>query len=392
MAQLILKPGKQKSLLRFHPWIFSGAVAQIVGSPANGETVEVLDADRKFLAWAAFSSASQIQARVWSWNKDESIDAGFFEKKLKRAIALRPAVTSDGAARLVFAESDGLPGLVVDRYAETVVIQFLSAGAEAWREAITQLIAELTGAKTVYERSDMEARRLEGLPERSGWLWGETLGEAVRFTENGLTFEVDIEHGQKTGFYLDQRANRLRLRQLAHGRDALDCFCYSGGFSANLMAGGAKSLVAVDSSGPALAQARKHFELNRMDPETVDWREADVFRFLREMRDRNRSFDLIVLDPPKFAHTASQVEKASRAYKDINLLALKLLRPGGYLATFSCSGSIDPDLFQKIVAGAAVDAGVEAQIVEHFNQAPDHPVLLFYPEAAYLKGLMLQVP
>lgn len=392
MSQLILKPGKQKSILRYHPWIFSGAVDQVLGEPAPGETIDILDAGRQFLCRAAYSPHSQIRARIWTWDQDEKIDAAFFEKRLRAGINARSLFFQPkGAARLIFGESDRLPGIIVDQFAETLVFQLLSAGAEYWRETLVEICHALTGAVNIYERSDADARKLEGLFDKSGLLFGPRINKPVRFVEEDVVFEVDIEQGQKTGYYLDQRKNRIILRNLASNRDSLDCFCYTGGFTLNLIKGGARSITSVDSSAFALEQAKKHLLINGMDPQSVDWQEKDVFRFLRELRDRNRAFDLIILDPPKFAQNASQVEKAARAYKDINLLALKLLRPGGLLATFSCSGSIEESLFQKIVAGAAVDAKLNAQIIHHFHQSEDHPISLHYPESAYLKGFLVRV-
>ncbi len=391
MIDLILLPGKEKSLQRFHPWIYSGAVSSVNGQAENGETIRVINSSGDFLAWAAYSHLSKIRARVWSWEREESIDRMFFRDRLASAIALRANTDLSCAVRLVYAEADNIPGLIIDRYGDALVIQFLSAGAEYWRQTIAELAMELTGATRVFERSDIEARRLEGLTDRSGLIMGDNSRSTVEFLENGAKFEVDIIAGQKTGFYLDQSKNRLIMRGYSSGCDALDCFCYTGGFTVNLLMGGAQSVLAVDSSANALAQAQKHVCMNYLDPSIVEFKEADVFRFLRELRDRNRSFDLIILDPPKFAYHTSQIERAARAYKDINLLAFKLLRPGGKLATFSCSGAVDEALFQKIVAGAAVDARVHAQIVEHFHQAQDHPIALAYPESAYLKGLLVKV-
>ncbi len=391
MASIRLKPGKEKSILRFHPWIFSGAIDSVTGSPQSGETVDVVDASEHFLAQAAFSPTSQIRARIWNWKADERIDQAFFRKALYRSISARHMENRlNGSSRLVYAESDGLPGVIIDQYGDTLVFQFLSAGAEFWRQEIVNLTCDLTGIVHAYERSDVDARKLEGLAESSGPLTKLSKVGPVQFVENDAIFEVDVEKGQKTGFYLDQAENRAQLRTLAKGRDALDCFCYTGGFTINLLKGNARSVTAIDSSESAIDQAKKHCRLNGFESDAVEWHEADVFRYLRELRDRNRSFDLIILDPPKFAQNASQIEKASRAYKDINLLALKLLRPGGILATFSCSGTLDVDLFQKIVAGAAIDAKVHAQIIKSFQQAGDHPIALFYPEAAYLKGLLLR--
>lgn len=386
MASLLLKPGREKSLLRRHPWIFSGAISRVKGDPALGETVAVRDERGDFLAWAAFSPHSQIAARVWSFDEDEAIDAAFFRKRLARAISLRRTSMTNAATRLVHSESDGLPGITADDYSGTLVVQLASAGAEAWRDVIVDCLVELTGAARVVERSDVEARKLEGLPPRTGTMRGpESIGN-IAITENGVTFWVDVEHGHKTGFYLDQRDNRLLVRGLAKDRDVLDCFCYTGGFAVNAQAGGARSVVAVDSSRAALELAQKNLESNSLSG--VEWREGDVFQTLRTLRDQGRRFDLVILDPPKFAPTAKLAEKAARAYKDINLLAFKLLRPGGLLATFSCSGAISGELFQKIVADAAVDARAVAQIIDHFHAAADHPIALVFPEGGYLKGLL----
>ncbi|MBE3117756.1 MAG: class I SAM-dependent methyltransferase, partial [Candidatus Atribacteria bacterium] len=396
-----LKPGREKSLLRRHPWIFSGAIARLDGNPASGETVDLLAADGQFLARAAYSPSSQIRARVWTYDPSEPVDADFFRRRIQRAIqtrvgadlvsALARAGTSPAptdACRLIHAESDGLPGLIVDRYADVLVLQSLTAGTEYWKETIADLLLEATGLTTIYERSDADVRELEGLPPRVGPLRGAINHLPLTITENELKFYVNLETGHKTGFYLDQRLNRQRLRGLAEGRDVLDCFCYTGGFTVNALAGGAKSVLSVDASADALALCRENVALNALPADRHAMLEGDVFQLLRKFRDEARSFDLIILDPPKFAPTAALAEKAARGYKDINLLAFKLLRPGGILVTFSCSGGIDADLFQKIIASAALDAGVEAQIVEHLSQAPDHPVALNFPEGAYLKGLI----
>ncbi len=391
---LRLKPGREKSLLRRHPWVFSGAVAETSGSPANGATVRITSAGGEFLAWAAYSKHSQISARVWTWNEGEQVGEPFLRKRLFAAIDARRRLglqeTGD-ALRLVHGESDGLPGLVVDRYGDFLVVQYLSSGVEFWKEQIADLLAELTSVKNIYERSDADARRLEGLEEHTGALRGQAPDGPLQITENGIRFLVDLQHGHKTGFYLDQRLNRLRVRSLALGREVLDCFCYTGGFSANALAGGAASVRAVDSSAEALQAALKNLDLNGLTVESYAQTEGDVFQVLRSLRDQHRSFDMVILDPPKFAPTAAHAQQAARGYKDINLLAFKLLRPGGLLVTFSCSGGVDAALFQKIVAGAALDAGVSASIVEQLHQAPDHPIGLNFPEGAYLKGLICQV-
>jgi 23S rRNA (cytosine1962-C5)-methyltransferase len=403
MPSLILNPGREKSLLRRHPWVFSGAVSRVAGEPASGETVDLRAADGQFLGWAAYSPISQIRARLWTFDPSEQVDEDFFRRRLQRAIAARtPALllgerpgvlppdmgVRSNSLRLVYAESDGLPGLIVDRYADTLVLQSLTAGSEYWKDTLADLLVELTGLKDLYERSDADVRTLEGLPLKVGPLRGNVPACPFPILENDLKFNVNPATGHKTGFYLDQRLNRLRVRTLAAGRDVLDCFCYTGGFTVNALAGLAKSVLSVDSSAEALGLCRENLQLNDLPLDRHQTMEGDVFQLLRRFRDEGRSFDMIILDPPKFAPTAAQAEKAARGYKDINLLAFKLLRPGGLLITFSCSGGVDAALFQKIVASAALDAGVEAQILEHLSQAPDHPVALNFPEGAYLKGLV----
>jgi 23S rRNA (cytosine1962-C5)-methyltransferase len=387
-----LKPGREKSLKRRHPWIFSGAVERVAGNPRRGETVEVRDASGQTLARAAYSPDSQIRARVWTFAPGQEVDAAFFRQRLLQALALReglPAAKHGNALRLVHAECDGLPGLVVDRYADVLVAQFLAAGVERWREPILDALAELTGCSAIYERSDAETRKLEGLEPRSGFVRGNRAASRCPIIEYGLNFKVDVEQGQKTGFFLDQRENRRQLRALAAGREVLDGFCYTGGFAINALAGGATRIVAVESSAPSLEVARENLAANALDASKVEFVQADAFAHLRALRDRAAQFDLVVLDPPKFAPTAAQAKNAARAYKDINLLALKLLRPGGLLATFSCSGGVDASLFQSIVAGAALDAGVQAKIVARYSAAADHPVALEFPEGEYLKGLLI---
>jgi len=388
--QLVLKKGREKSLKRRHPWIFSGAVEKAAGKP--GETLEVVDSAKKFVARAAYSPKSQIRARVWTFDPEESVDVDFFRSRVEKALALRealPAAKHANALRLVHGESDGLPGLVVDRYADVLVVQFLAAGVDRWRDAILDLLSEISGCEAIFERSDAEVRRLEGLEPRVGFARGNRNASRCPIIEYGLNFRVDVEQGQKTGFFLDQRENRQRVRALAAGREVLDGFCYTGGFSIAALAGGAKRVTAVESSKDAIHIAKENLAANPLDASKVEFVQADVFSKLRTLRDQNARFDLIVLDPPKFAPTAAQVQKAARAYKDINLWALKLLAPGGLLATFSCSGGVSSELFQSIVAGAALDAGGEAKIIERFSAAADHPVALEFPEGDYLKGLLV---
>jgi len=391
MKSIHLKPGRDKSVKRRHPWIFSGAVEKVDGEPASGETVLVKSAGQP-VAVAAWSPRSQIQARIWSFDAGTRIEKSFFESTVKKAIQLRkslPASRHSNALRLVHGESDGLPGLVVDRYDDVLVAQFLSAGAEYWRETILDSLIEISGCESVFERSDADVRKLEGLESRVGFARGNREARRCPIVEHGLNFRVDVEGGQKTGFFLDQRDNRQRVRALAEGRDVLDGFCYTGGFSVAALAGGAASITAVESSAPALEIAKENVNANAMDFSRISFEQADVFAYQRLLRDQGRSFGLIVLDPPKFAPTAAQVKNAARAYKDINLMAFKLLKPGGLLATFSCSGGVSAELFQSIVAGAASDAGVDAKIIERFGPAADHPVALSFPEGDYLKGLLL---
>jgi 23S rRNA (cytosine1962-C5)-methyltransferase len=370
MNKLVLKPGREKSLKRRHPWIFSGAVASVVGEPAAGETIEIV-------------------ARVWDWHHRE-IDAAFFHERITRAVEARKDIAAlSNACRLIHGEADGLPGVIVDHYADTLVVQLLTTGAQHWRTTLTDVLREVTAATAIFERSDADVVALEGMAPQVGWLHGSATHVAPTITEHGLSFALDFERGHKTGFYLDQRDNRRQVRDLAQGKDVLDCFCYSGGFTVNALAGGARSVIAVDSSADALAILERNVALNELP--ATERIEADVFQFLRKLRDAERRFDLIILDPPKFAPTAHHAEKATRAYKDINLLAFKLLNSGGQLVTFSCSGGVSRDLFQKVVAGAALDAGVEAQIVAQLSAGSDHPVALNFPESEYLKGLVVRV-
>jgi len=390
MANAILKPGREKSLLRRHPWIFSGAIHREDENIASGSTIDLLSSDNKFLARASYSPTSQIRARVWTFD-DEPIDKEFFRHKIRSSLATRQMLNIESQSnsyRLIYAESDGIPGLIVDKYNEVLVLQSLTAGSEYWKDIFADILLEETGINTIYERSDADVRELEGLTPKVGVLRGTLSTTLITIQEFGLKFNVNFATGHKTGFYFDQRVNRLRVRELSKDKDVLDCFCYSGGFTINALAGGANSVLSVDSSADALELCKENIVINDLPLDKHTSLEGDVFQLLRKFRDENRSFDMIILDPPKFAPTSAHAEKATRAYKDINLLAFKLLRPGGILVTFSCSGGVDAGLFQKIVAGAALDAGVEAQIVEHLSQGADHPVSLHFPEGAYLKGLV----
>ncbi|MDP9043471.1 MAG: class I SAM-dependent methyltransferase [Pseudomonadota bacterium] len=390
MKTITLRAGKERSLQRRHPWVFESSIAS--GRADPGETVRVADAAGGFLAWAAASPASQIRLRVWSFDEHERIDPAFFQRRVGRAVAARErlGIDSDGV-RLVHGEADGLPGLIVDRYGDTLCAQFLAAGAERWKATIADQLLAATGLAKLYERSDTSTRGLEGLAPFTGWLRGAGPTE-VQIREHAWRLTLDLAHGHKTGYYLDQRDNRRRfsaaVRQYGCAR-VLNCFSYTGGFSVAALAGGAVDVVSVDSSGPALERATAHVLLNGFDAthhRTVD---ADVNRDLRERLDQGQRFDAIVLDPPKFAPTAAHADRAARAYKDINRLALLLLAPGGLLFTFSCSAGISADLFHKIVAGAAIDAGADATLLHRLQEPPDHPATLLFPEGHYLKGLAL---
>jgi len=390
IAQVILKPGKERSLQRAHPWIFSGAIARAPGDLASGETVAICRADGRALAVAAYSPQSQIRARVYSFDVDTRIDGAFFTSRLSAALVERELMPIDSTAyRWVHGEADGLPGLIVDRYGDVVVAQFLSAGSEAHKSSILAALIDLSGAKVVYERSDADVRGLEGLQPVTGTLHGSLPPVPLEIEENGLRLLLDVKTGHKTGFYLDQRENRALVTRIA-GQRVLNCFCYTGGFSLAASKGGATEILSIDSSAEALALARLNWQLNGFSDENIEWQQADVFAALRELRDRHREFDTIVLDPPKFAPTPGHVEKAARAYKDINLLAFKLLAPGGRLVTFSCSGGVSPELFQKIVAGAAADAHVDVVLEKRLAAGLDHPVRLAFPEGEYLKGIILR--
>lgn len=388
---VILNPGRDKSVLQRHPWIFASAIETVTGEPQPGQTVLIRNASGDPLGLAAYSPGSQIRARMWTWDAETLIDRDYFASRLKSALELRQKVVPaslTNAIRLVHGESDGIPGLIVDRYKDTLVMQVLTAGVELHKSEIIELLLELSGCQRIIERSDVDVRELEGLEPTKGLVAGPALDGPICIEENGLKFWVDLEGGQKTGFFIDQRDNRQLFRQMVKGKSVLNCFCYTGAFSVYAFAGGAISVLSMDSSEPAMQQIEKNLELNGFSNAPSELMTADVFTALRKFRDARRSFDVIILDPPKFAPTIAQAERAARGYKDINLLAFKLLNPGGLLFTFSCSGGVSRDLFQKIVAGAALDAGVNARIVAQLSQTADHPIALNFPEGQYLKGLV----
>ena len=390
MKVIKLREGKERSLIRRHPWVFEGSIAR--GKADSGETVRVEAHDGRFLAWAAYSPSSMIRLRAWSFDEAERIDADFFRRRIEAALAIRRRLpTASDGQRLIHGEADGLPGLIVDRYADTLSAQFLSAGTDRWKSTLADLLLEASGLSRLYERSDTGVRGLEGLPSATGWLRGDGPTE-LTIREHDWSLTLDVAEGHKTGFYLDQRDNRKlfadTVRHLRVQR-VLNCYCYTGGFSVAALAGGAAHVTSVDSSAPALARAQAHVTLNGYDAARHEALDADVNHTLRELLKQGRTFDAIVLDPPKFAPTASHAERAARAYKDINRLAFKLLEPGGALFTFSCSGGVGAELFHKIVAGAGLDAGADGLIYARVGAAPDHPMTVTFPEGEYLKGLLI---
>jgi 23S rRNA (cytosine1962-C5)-methyltransferase len=407
-ATLILKQGRDKPVHNHHPWVFSGAIERVKGQPAPGDLVTIANHKGEPLATAYFNAKSQIQARILSWNPDEPIDADFWRGRLRKAIEGRAMmglirnyeleIRSEEEAtayRLVNAEADGLPGLIVDRYNDFLVIQCQTLGINRCREMLTELLAETLSPAGILERSDVDTRGKEGLPPVIATRYGEAPPPELIIRENGFSFLVDVHHGHKTGFYLDQRDNRAAigpgegsLARLLDGRDVLNVFAYTGAFGIYAAAAGARQITHVDSSVPALETAERNAQLNGLERPDDEYIAGDAFEVLRYFRQEGRQFDAIILDPPKFAHSQGQIDRAARGYKDLNWLALRLLRPDGVLATFSCSGLVSADLFQKIVFGAAVDAGRDVQIVRHLGQATDHPILLSFPESAYLKGLL----
>lgn len=394
MARVTLKKGREESVIRRHPWIYSGAVHSLHGSPGPGEPVDVYSHDGTWLATATWSPRSQIKLRIWSFDKDRPIERDLLEERIDKSISVRTGLAcarQSTAYRIVNSEADLLPGLIVDKYGDHLVCQFLSTGAEYFRETILDILEDRLHPRGIYERSDTDARSKEGLAPKKGRVRGGEPPKLIEIQEHEVRFLVDIREGHKTGFYLDQRDNRLALKDFAAGCEVLNCFSYTGAFGIAACRAGAAQVVNVDTSEAALTLARENALINGIPGESFEAIEADAFACLREFRDRGRTFDLIVLDPPKFAPSASLVPRAARGYKDINLLAFKLLRPGGVLFTFSCSGHVSPALFQKIVSDAALDAGRDALIVKYLGQAPDHPIGISFPEGLYLKGLICMV-
>lgn len=394
MGKIILKPGREKSILRHHPWIFSGAIERVENVANPGETVDIVSAKNDWLARGAYSPHSQIRVRIWTWDSAEQINSYFFADRILRAFRMREQMLNQRsitAYRLVNSESDGLPGLIVDRYGEFLVCQFLSAGVEAWKNEIVAQLHALIPDANIYNRSDVEVRIKEGLSPEHGPLWGAPPPQLIEIQEADIRMIVDIQHGHKTGAYLDQRENRMAIAAFSLGKQVLNCFAYTGGFGLWAMHGGANHVINIDSSAYFLELAERNRATNGFESDRFQNVTGDVFQVLRQFREAGLKFDVIILDPPKFAETANQLKKASRGYKDINWLAFQLLNPGGILFTFSCSGHVSLDLFQKIVADAALDAGRAVQLIRYLHQSTDHPISLNFPEARYLKGLVCHV-
>lgn len=393
-VRLFLAKGREKSLLRRHPWVFSGAVQRVEGKAHSGETIDILDSQGKWLARGAYSPESQIRARVWTFQQDEEINIDFFIRRLQQAQSWRDWVAQrDGldGYRLIAGESDGLPGITIDRFQNFLVLQLLSAGAEYQRPALLSALQHCYPECSIYDRSDVAVRKKEGLPLAQGPVLGDLPPELLPITEHGMKLLVDIQLGHKTGFYLDQRDSRLAARNYSAGRRVLNCFSYTGAFAVSALMGGCAQVISVDTSQAALDIARQNVELNKLDLNKAEFVRDDVFQLLRNYRTQGEKFDLIIMDPPKFVENKNQLASACRGYKDINMLALQLLNPGGILLSFSCSGLMPTDLFQKILADAAVDAGRDVQFIEQFRQAADHPVIATYPEGLYLKGFACRV-
>lgn len=394
MHRISIKKGKEKAIRQQHPWIFSGAIEKISGKPQNGEVVEVADFQDNFLAYGFYNAQSRVAVRVLSWDSNQKIDADWWRMRIRQAVNARRDLlesTDTNACRLIFSEADFLPGLIVDRYADFLSVQILSSGMEQFKSSWLDELQQLLTPKGIFDRSDANARSHEGMEASSGVLWGEAPPDFIEVMENGIRYEVNIAEGQKSGFYCDQRDNRKKVAAHAKGKKVLDCFCYSGGFTLNALAAGAASVTSVDSSTLAIETLQRNLKLNTFKKAKQQSIQSDVNKQLREFKESGEKFDLIVLDPPKYAPSRSALDKAARAYKDLNRLAMLLLNQGGLLATYSCSGAVDIDTFKQILAWAALDAGKEVQFIDQYCQPEDHPVRSSFPEGEYLKGLLCRV-
>jgi 23S rRNA (cytosine1962-C5)-methyltransferase len=393
MVEIILKRGKEKAAIQRHPWVFSGALEKVKGKPEDGDVVKVFAFDGEFLAYGYFNGNSRVAVRLLEWNEDQAIDQSWYQNRLKQAIAARASILNEqtNTCRLVFSEADFLPGLIVDKYADFLSLQILSSGIEKVKADLVEILRTELNPKGIFDKSDATARGHEGLPIENGLLWGENPPEFLEVKENGIIYHINIAEGQKSGFYCDQRDNRKILASYTKDKKVLDCFSYSGGFSLNSLAKGAKSVSSVDSSALAIDTLKQNLELNKFDTDKVTTIQSDVNKQLRAFAAAGELFDVIVLDPPKYAPSRSALDRAARAYKDLNRLGMLLLEKGGLLATFSCSGAVDIETFKQIIAWAALDAGKEVQIIKQFCQPEDHPVRISFSEGEYLKGLLLRI-
>jgi 23S rRNA (cytosine1962-C5)-methyltransferase len=394
MVEIKLKKGKEKAVLQRHPWVFSGAVDKIIGKPENGDVVKLSNASGDFLAYGYFNAQSRVAVRLLEWNENQPIDENWYLRKIETAVASRAHLLANNetnALRLIFSEADFLPGLIVDQYADFLSVQILSTGIEKAKSIVINALVKVLSPKGIFDRSDATARAHEGITAENGLLWGEAPAAFIAVKENGITYHINIAEGQKSGFYCDQRDNRHLLATYAEGRSVLDCFSYSGGFSLNALSNGAKEVTSVDSSALAIETLKQNIILNGFDSSLHTAIQSDVNKQLRVFKDEGRKFDIIVLDPPKYAPSRAALDRAARAYKDLNRLGLLLLESGGLLATFSCSGAVDIETFKQIIAWAALDAGKEVQVIKQFSQPEDHPVRLSFPEGEYLKGLLVRV-
>jgi 23S rRNA (cytosine1962-C5)-methyltransferase len=394
MIDVILKKGKEKAALQRHPWIFSGAIDKVKGAPLNGEVVKVLAADKSFLAYGYYNAQSRVAVRLLEWEESNTVNTDWYQQKLKQSIAARSHVLKNentNTCRLVFSEADYLPGLIVDKYANFLSLQILSAGIENVKTDIIAILRTELNPTGIFDKSDATARTHENLELSQGLLWGETPPEFIEVTENGVRYHINIADGQKSGFYCDQRDNRELMAAYTKDKDVLDCFCYSGGFTLNSLKNGAKHVTSIDSSALAIETLKHNLSLNGFTEDVQTSIQSDVNRQLRAFKEEGKKFDVIVLDPPKYAPSRSALDRAARAYKDLNRLGMLLLNPGGIMATYSCSGAVDLETFKQIIAWAALDAGKEVQIIKQFHQPEDHPVRISFPEGEYLKGLLIRV-